>query len=435
MIEAKIVSDQSKVSRDRTIKQLRSSIEAAAYQKEWFKNIRQRLSEGEPFAMAQADTPHEIFLTMDIPVVMMQWWSAIISAKRLAPDYFNLMNEKGYQRNLCRYCSLPLACAMDQNPEHAPWGGLPKPTVLLARLTCDALTKVFERLAREYHAFFFPLEHTAPISSYPRWWEKIKDHWDEVIEPHRLDLMVEELKALISFLEVTTGKTFSHLKFVEVMKLVNQQEEYFKRTRDLIAEAVPCPVSLPDQIASTMNPQWHRGTPWGVEQAKMFYEEVKGKVDRGEGACNNEKIRLMWIGPGLWHNTAFYQFFEEKYGAIFVCSIYLSFAADGYARSLLNDPLRALASRHVTITELLYHRDWLVKEAKLHQVKGAVMIISKSCIRPVGGSLGNMFTIKAFEEAGIPVLPIYSDVVDAREWRDEEIKCQVSKFIKEKLLS
>jgi len=435
MSEAKSAIEQPKPGGDRTIKQLRSSVEAAAYQKEWFKNIRQRLSKGEPFAMAQADTPHEIFLTMDIPVVMMQWWSAIISAKRLAPDYFNLMNERGYQRNLCRYCSLPLACAMDPNPERAPWGGLPSPTILLARLTCDALTKVFERLAREYHATFFPLEHTAPISSYPLWWENIRDHWDKVIEPHRLDLMVEELKALIRFLEVTTGKTFSHTKFVEVMELVNQQEEYFRKTRDLIAQSVPCPVSLPDQIASTMNPQWHRGTPWGVEQAKMFYEEVKEKVERGEGACKNEKIRLMWIGPGLWHNTAFYQFFEETYGAVFVCSIYLSLAADGYARNLLNDPLRALASRHVTITELMYQRDWLVKEAKLHQVKGAVMIISKSCIRPVGGSLGNMFTIRAFEEAGIPVLPIYADVVDAREWKDEEIKSQVITFIEENLLS
>ncbi len=431
MGEERSVNDQG----GRTVKQLRSAIEAAAYQREWFRTTRQRLSDGEPFALANADTPHEIFLAMDIPVVMTQWWSAIIAAKRLSSEYFNLMNEKGYQRNLCRYCSLPLACAMDPHPEHAPWGGLPRPTVLLARLTCDAQTKIFERLAREYHATFFPLEFSAPTSSYPRWWEKIKDHWDEVIEPHRLDLMVEELKALIRFLEVTTGKTFSHTKFIEVMELVNQQEEYFRKTRDLIAETVPCPVSLPDQIASTMNPQWHRGTQWGLNQAKMFYEEVKERVDKGEAVCKNEKIRLMWIGPGLWHNTAFYQHFEEKYGAVFVCSIYLSLAADGYARNYVYNPLRALASRHVTITEFIYHRDWLVKEAILHKVRGAVMIVAKSCIRPVGGGVGNMFTIRAFEAAGIPVLPIYSDVVDAREWKDEEIKFQVSKFIEEKLSS
>jgi len=419
----------------RTPKQLRSAEAAAAFQKEWFKSTRQRLSDGEPFVLANADTPHEIFLVMDIPVVMTQWWSAIISAKRLSPAYFDLMNERGYQKGLCRYCSLPLACAMDHNSERAPWGGLPSPTLVLARLTCDALTKVFERLAREYKATFFPLEHSAPTSSYPRWWERIKEHWDEIIEPHRLDLMVEELKALIRFLEVTTGKTFSHARLMDVMELINQQEEYYKKTRDLIAATMPCPVSLTDQIAGTMNAQWHRGTPWGLQNARTFYEEVKERVEKGEAACKNEKARLMWIGPGLWHNTAFYRHFEEAYGAVFVCSIYLSLAADGYARDFTGNPLRALASRHVSITEFMYHRDWLVKEAKLHGVRGAVIIVSKSCVRPVGGAVGWKFTQMAFEAAGIPVLPIYSDVVDAREWNDAEVTSEVSRFIEEKVLA
>ncbi len=434
MSEVRSVSGQPKAGSgqgDRSVKQLRSSVEAAAYQKEWFKKTRERISEGDPFALAQADTPHEIFLTMDIPVVPVQWWSAVIAAKRLSAYYFDLMNERGYQRNLCRYCCLPLACTMDHNPERAPWGGLPKPTVLLAELTCDSHSKIFHLWAREYGCHFFPLECSASTVSYSRWWERIKHHWDEVIEPHRLDLRVEELKALIRFLEVTTERTFSHAKFVEIMELENEQEEYFKKTRDLIAETVPCPVNLADQFASTMNPQWHRGTQWGRDQARMFYEEVKERVNKGEAVCKNEKLRLMWIGAGLWHNIAFYQYFEEKYGAVFVCSIYLSIAADGYARDCLNDPLRALASRHLSMGEHLRQPDWLVKEAKLHKVNGAVMIVAENCIRDVG----RRFTQIAFEDAGIPLLTIYADVVDAREWDDDKIKSQVSSFIEERLLS
>jgi len=437
MSEVRSVDNQPKTDSrqgERSVKQLKSSVEAATYQKEWFKKMRERVNEGEPFVVAQADAPHEIFLAMDIPVVIVQWWSAIIAAKRLSPYYFDLMNERGYQRNLCRYCCLPLACTMDHNPESAPWGGLPKPTVLVAELTCDSLSKIFELWAREYDCYFFPLEHTASVASYPRWWERVGHYWPEVCEPHRLDLRVEELKALIRFLELTTGKTLNHTKFVEVMELVNEQVEYFKKTRDLIAETIPCPVSVSDQLPSTMIPQWHRGTPWGLDHARMFYEEVKERVDRGEAACQNEKLRLMWIGAGLWHNTAFYQHFEEKYGAVFVCSIYLSIAADGYARDLLNDPLRALASRHV-VGPISYGSirdpDWLLKEAKLHKVNGAIMIVNKSCMRDVGRT----FTKIAFEDAGIPLLTIYADVVDAREWDDEKVKSQVSNFIEEKLLS
>ena len=48
-----------------------------------------------------ADAPHEIFLTMeDIPVVMTQWWSAIISAKQMSGYYFDGMNERGFQKDL-----------------------------------------------------------------------------------------------------------------------------------------------------------------------------------------------------------------------------------------------------------------------------------------------------------------------------------------------
>jgi len=45
-----------------------------------------------------------------------------------------------------------------------------------------------------------------------------------------------------------------------------------------------------------------------------------------------------------------------------------------------------------------------------------------------------MFTKIVFENAGIPLLTIYADVVDAREWDDEKVKSQVSNFIEERLL-
>ena len=320
---------------------------------------------------------------------------------------------------------------MDHDPEKAPWGGLPKPTVMLAELTCDSHSKIFELWAREYGCHFFPLEHTARTMIYPRWWEKIKHQWNEIIEPRRLNLRLEELKYLIRYLEITTGKTFRHARLIEIMELVNEQEEYFRKMRDLIAETVPCPVGVVDQLASTMNTQWHRGTRWGLDQAKLFYEEVKQRVTDNEAACKNEKLRLMWIGAGLWHNTAFYQHFEEKYGAVFVCSMYLSIAADGYARDCLDDPLKALASRHLVMGEYLRDPVWLIKEAKLHKVNGTVMIVSKSCVR----DYERIFTRQAFKEAGIPILTIYADVVDAREWDDDIVKDQVSRFIEDKLIS
>lgn len=433
MSEVKSANEQPETGdwrAQKSIKQLRSSGAVRAHQKEWFQRTRERISEGEPFAICNAGEAEEIFLVMDIPVLVKQWWSGIIAAKQLSPYYFDLLDKKGYDQ--CRYCALGLGCTMDHNPERAPWGGLPKPTVIIGgtigAMDCDAGQRINELWAREDNAYLFPLEVTSPTGPYPRWWERIKDHWDEIIEPHRLDLRVEELKELIRFLEITTGKTFSMAKFTEVMELVNEQSEYFRKARDLIAETVPAPVSLPDQV-SVYPAQWHRGTQAGLDLARMFYEEVKERVDNGEAACPNERLRLMWIGVGLWHNTAFYQYFEEKYGAVFVCFVYLAAASEGYPRNVLNDPLRALASRHLFIG--IGDSVWYVKEAKLNKVNGVVQLVSKDCRESVATPLQRM----AFENVGIPVLPIYADNVDAREWDDDLIKSQVSNFIETRLLS
>src|SRR5580692_13146804 len=118
-------------------KKLLSCTEATtSHQRSFTSELRRRVVEnGEPFVLAQADTPHEIFHAMDIPLISNQWWSAYISAKQLSNDYFKVLEQRGYPNNSCRYCSLGLACTLANDPDTAPWGGLPRPVALVARLT------------------------------------------------------------------------------------------------------------------------------------------------------------------------------------------------------------------------------------------------------------------------------------------------------------
>ncbi len=416
-------------------KQLKVVTEANAHQREWFRGIKERTARGEPFALVNADVPQEIFRAMDIPYAVNQWWAALCSAKQMAPYYLGLLNEDGYREDLCRYCSLGLASSIDPRPETGPWGGLPKPSLVVARLTCDGQMKIFSLWSQKHGIPFYPMENTIALDPYRRWWEKSEHDWEDLLGSHRLDQMVDELEGLIKFLELTTGKTFSETRFRRIMELVNEQEEYYTKTRDLIAETVPAPLSIVDSIPGVMLAQWHRGTEWGVNAARMFYDEVKDRVDRGEAACHDEKIRLMWIGTGLWYNLGFYQHFQDKYGAVFLWSIYLGIAADGYARYGLDDPLRAMASRFVGMSEMLnappWNCEWYVKEAKKNGVKGAVHLVSDSCTQSARGSY---FVRRALEDAGIPVLELKSDTVDARTWDDQAMKARLSEFIETRLV-
>jgi benzoyl-CoA reductase/2-hydroxyglutaryl-CoA dehydratase subunit BcrC/BadD/HgdB len=326
-----------------------------------------------------------------------------------------------------------LASAFDPEPEKGPWGGLPRPTIAVSRLTCDSQAKIFELWSRQFGIPFYPLENTVPRQIPARWWEKAPRQWEELFEPHRLDFMVEDFKGLIRFLETNTGKTFSETRFRRVMELVNQQAEYNRKTRDLIAETIPAPVSITDTVPAVMVPQWQRGTQWAVDIARSLYEEVKGLVDRGEAACPNERVRLMWLGRGLWFNLGFYQHFEQRYGAVFVWSIYLAIAADGYAR-YDGDPLRALASRFAGMQDMLHmppwNSDWYLKEARKNQISGAVHLISDSCTQGAGGTY---FVKKTFEDAGIPLLQLRADPVDARAWDEGAMTAELEAFLEQRL--
>jgi hypothetical protein len=436
----------------KSIKRLKSSSAVTAFQKEYFLQAKEKASHGEPFIYTGIYTPHEIFEAMDIPFVVSMWWAAINAAKRLTgprqeraaqamversksmfgPDYDQL--------GRCAHCTMGgmggFAQLVDQNPEEAAYGGLPELTAIVESGEGGACPGSGKLAAIEFEEYLhrgrkvppvFRLEDSAVPPYYPRyglWWENIMDHWDELIEPYRLDYRVEELKALIKFLEITTGRTFNQDRLIEVMELVNEHNLYWKKARDLIAETVPCPADVVDQLAQ-YSAQWHRGTIEARDLAKMFYEEVKEKVEKKDAAYPDEKLRLQWLKGGNFGNTAFYQYFAEKYGAVFVATIYISIASDGYPRSMLNDPLRALAGRHLFLG--LYHGpDWDLKEARHNKIDGAVMFEQSACQRL--SHSGHLMYKQAYEKAGIPLCVI------SPTWDADKQQTEISKFIETRLL-
>jgi hypothetical protein len=413
-------------------KQLECTVRAAAYQKAWFAQLREDVFEKKkPYAIVQADMPLELFHAMDVPVVSNQWWAAMIAAKRLAPSYLDGLNALGYHDGLCRYCSLSLASTIAADPaQAAPWGGLPKPALLSARLTCDCIQRVFEIWAAKLGAPFVPLDAPGASELPPRWWELSRYRWDELFESHRLDFMVAQFHSLIGTLERVTGNTFDVERLRSLMEGVNQQEQYFEEVREMICRAPRTPVRMHEQMSNVMAAQWLRGSDWAIAHARAFRDEVKERVDAGLAACPSERLRLMWVGAGLWHDTDFYTAFEEGYGAVFVWSMYLAFGPDGYIRYGLDDPLRALASRTVSFNEQLHNppwaNEWIVDQAKRHRIDAA-LVLEPLGTRP--SATGNLFIERALESSGVPVLPIVADMVDARGWNGLEMRRRVGQFL------
>jgi hypothetical protein len=423
-------------SASRAVKKLNATAEAGAYQKDWFAGLQKRVAAGEDFCYLNADVPMEIMRAMDIPFVVNQWWAAICGAKQMTGKYYGLLRDAGYRDDLCSYCATALAESFD--PDDAvsgPWGGLPKPSVAITRLTCDCQGKIFELFAKNHGADFYPMENTIPRQVPPNWWELAPDRWEELYDRDRLDAAVDELKELIRYLEMKTGKMFDINRLQEVMDLINEQEGWYKKTRDLIAASRPVPVTVVDTINAVMQAQWQRGTPWAAAHAKRLYEEIKTLVDSSEAAVQNERYRMMWLGRGLWHDFSFYQNFEQKYGAVFMWSIYLAMGADAYIRNhVAEDPLRALAARYIGMEDFLHmppwNSGWFLQQARQNAIDGVVYMVPDNCMQAVEGSY---FIAKALEDAGIPVLIFKADPVDARKWNRETMTALVEQFIEERV--
>jgi benzoyl-CoA reductase subunit B len=412
-------------------RQLDATAAAAAFQKEWFGRLRRRVfEERQPYAIVQADVPFELFDLLDVPAVSNQWWAALVAAKRQAPAYLDAMAADGLHQDLCRYCSLGYATTRYRDVQEPPWGGLPTPRLLCARLTCDCIGRVFALWAEAFGTELFAIDNPGASELPPRWWELGRHEWRRLVEPQRLAFAMAALERLVGRLEVISGRTLDREALRERLERVNQQEEIFDATRRLIAAAPEAPVRMTEQISNVMATQWVRGTDWAIAHARVFHDEVKRRVDEGVAACPGERSRLMWVGAGLWHDTDFYTAFEPSHQAVFVWSMYLAFGPDGYVRYGLDDPIAALASRTASFNEYLHHppwaAEWIVHQAREHRIDGALVLRPRST-RP--SATGRLFIERALEDAGIPVLPVVADVVDSRAWDPVAARAAVTTFL------
>ncbi|MFC7703797.1 2-hydroxyacyl-CoA dehydratase [Plastorhodobacter daqingensis] len=406
---------------------LETTRRAAEYQRDWARGLREQITSGAQYAFVNADTPHELFHAMGMPIVTNQWWSAIIAAKQLSEYYFDHMRQLGYHDRLARYSSLPLIAALEGDQSRQPWGGLPDPAILCARQSADDHQKIFALWAELTGAPLVTLSAPAVPDPAPDWWRRARADWEAFYGTDRLDLMVAEFRDLIAQLESLTGRPFDMAGFARYMEAIDQQERIFEEANEILATAPRCPIRISEQIPNVMIPQWHRGSDWAIQHATAFRDALRDRVQAGVSVVPDERIRMMWIGAGLWFDTSFYSAFEDSHGAVFAWSMYLPFAADGYIRKDHGDPLRTLAARVSAMNEQLHQppwvNAWLVHQARSYRIDVALMLIPEHDRFSAQGSL---FAKRALEAAGVRVIEIWSDMVDSRTWNREEMIGRIS---------
>jgi len=405
--------------------QLKVSHSLRAHQRAWYQDLQERVADGEPYILTSPIAPHEIFEALDIPFVTDAWYSGLVAARRQSAHFSNVLTEHGYHDGLRRYMALGLGVVLDEDHPDKPWGGLPKAAAVVS--TNEGGGGAAE-LARRWDVPFIGLEQPVMRVMHPEWWSMERRQWEDYDEADRIDFMVDQFEEVVTLAEKVAGRTLDRGRLAEIVHRVNAQEEYFDAVRQIIIDSPKLPARLGEVMSQTMGIQWHRGTPWALEQAAAFHAEVKARADAGQWVCPHERHRLMYVGAGLWQKLDFFDSFEDSHGVVFVRSNYLSIASDGYLRYNFRDPIRALASRYTTLAKQMWIPPlggaWAVHEAREHRVNGALQL---------DANRGITFITRALDAAGIPVLDLPVDPVDARSWDDDRMRALVVDFIEQRL--
>jgi len=429
-MNTEVKSETTDFMGERSRKLLKVSKVVTKYQKQYYEEVKERAARGEPVIWTNVGVPTEIMNAMNIPIVYPLHLSALLAAKQMSAHCLCTLNERGYFRDLCRYCSQPLGYFLETEPEQGMWGGFPKPAALVTEASDDPIIRIWELMARRLNVPLYIWDHTM-IAEPPAgpFWETVEDIEDfSYKEGWRLDYAIKETEGLVSFVETVTGRTLSESKLKAVIERSNEQFDYIGKAMDLCTK-VPAPIGIADHMPNLISTQFFRGHEFGLEQAKRLFEEIKERVDKGLVACKNERLRLMYLIVPNWFSPGFYQAFEEKYGAVFVWMMYLTVIPRQLIRRDLRDPLKALAARYVHYAELGLP-PWLPRivayEAKKFKIDGVVYQEIESC-RMLSGAI--LHTIRALEEVGIPTCQIEGDMVDIRDWDDKKMKSKVASFV------
>lgn len=246
-----------------------------------------------------------------------------------------------------------------------------------------------------------------------------------------VEYYASELREMIEFLEGVTGKKLDWDRLKEIMEVSRRTIQLHKETYDL-RKASPSPsrnhfgYQAYHPIASML------GTSGAFEFFQAGRDEVKERVDKGEGAVHGERFRIAVLSPPPTHLWKTLGWLERDYKAAVVADGYvsrwgefnwdLSHPLETLARMTMEQPL--LRQLHPPYSDG-YLPD-LLADLKERQIDGAIFWTFPTCVSAM--LLTRMTRDIIREETGIPTLLLNADQNDPTFISDDEVRNRLDGF-------
>jgi len=382
----------------------------------------------------------EIIRAMDIVPAWTENFAGICGAKHDTQRFLERAQGDNFSRSLCTYalCGIGFDIWREElgdMPPDAPWGGQPRPDVMLGsgQVLCDPRIKWYQ--AAQHYAPDVPIYNVGlPLPPY----DANLDHHQ--VENYYIKYYVEQLKGLIEFLEKKTNRKMDWDRLSEVVDLSEQIWDIIWKAYEL-RRAIPTPMGTGDAMNTMVPIVFHMGTQLAHDFFKDLYDELKQKVDNGIGAIPDEKHRLIW-GGGLppWFALTDFNYFKSK-GAVFPVEV--TYRVVETIKNLdlpdVNDPLERIAWRWFNFWTHWYDKareragstpevERLIQYIEDYKIDGIVMHEAFSCRSWHVGLRWQLNQLKKIYR-DIPSLVLQSDMVDISSYSELDTHNRIDALI------
>ncbi|MBA7663985.1 (R)-phenyllactyl-CoA dehydratase alpha subunit [subsurface metagenome] len=280
-----------------------------------------------------------ILMAMDVAAVYPEDYGAVCAAFGAAPGYLARSDSDGFPTHMCGYARNCLGYAarmkdLGEIPPGAPMKGMPKPTLLLGSgYFCDTRYKWFQALGRYLDAPMWVLEMPHP---------GVKESQMNGAREHDINLLVEELRGFVAFLERLLGKKMDWNRLEELVDDTIEMNRVWHQVNEL-RKARPCPMHSRDFWSSMPASLYMAADPRATADLyRNMYDEVKHMADSQVGAVPEEKYRLAFAELPPWHSLGFFNQLAER-GWNFVIESWAYHPPKPVDLSRVGDPLEKIA--------------------------------------------------------------------------------------------
>jgi benzoyl-CoA reductase subunit B len=401
---------------------------AEQYEKGWA-----HVKAGKPVAWLMYGPHREILRCFDILPIYPESYASNCAIRQQTSPYIEYAEEDGFSEYICGYLrhamGYALSLARGDSVAQAPFGGMPRPSMLLSssRL-CDPRSKVFETMRRYLNVPAFIYDHQIPPTEDPR-------SADRRASQHYIEHNLEGLKALVRFLEEQTGKKLDQDLLKEMVK--NSIESWHLMDECFtLRQHRPCPLPLEDLLVVWRPFRDMIGDKETVNFYRNLRDELKARIAQGISVIKEENFRLLWLGLPMWFDMDLLNYAEDKGAVVVMDSMYHPSKPVPIDRS---DPLRALAEKEYWGWDMYGNSDGSQPRCGLtsgshvldivrdYQLDGVIVHSVISCR---GCTIGNRHIAKLLrEQMGITVMEVESHMTNLSAYSPTDTREKLDAFI------